>query len=1097
MGIAEWLAGLGLERYGDIFESNGIDPEVLPDITPEDLTEMGITAVGHRRKLLKAIDNLRAPRPSRPKDLRADNRSAERRQMTLLFCDIVGSTEAVSQIDPEESRDVLSAFAQSTEAAAHAQGGYVAKFMGDGALVYFGYPNALENNAEAAVRAGLAIIEATEGQVWPDGSQVKIRVGVATGKVVVGDVIGQGAAQEISVVGDTAHLAARLQALAEPGQILIDDRSRRMLGDLMVMDPLGFQALKGFDRPLTVWNVTGRKDARSRFVALRAGRMTELTGRGVSMAQLHEACADAQAGKGAIVTISGEPGIGKSRLIHEMSANAVGRGMDVMSWFCSPTETSTAFASIIGHFALSIDGLDDAARRTQLESVLVPSHSDAEEVLAIFERLLGLAASSDVLIDYSPPRLRRRTFEIVIEQLIARAQMAPLLLVVEDYHWVDPSTAELLDALVGLVPENPIVVLTTYRPEIDDPWEGRAPRISRIMLERIEDAACREMVLRICQDMTLTEDQIDNIVTKADGVPLFIEELTRAVLDQSAGDAGTDVPDTLQDALMVRIDRLQPMRKTIQTAALLGRDFDVDLLCRVLQAGKVSVMDALGAMEEANIVGHADGAQAGTYRFQHALIQDVLAEGLLRRERADIHLRIAGLLASELESGQGHRPERIANHFEQGNEPMAAMGWYITAGQRAVEGFTNAEAVLHLDKAIALSKQAPSAEAQASAELAISGLKGVALTMQMGWSAPAVGEVYRRAYDLWDVAGGGFETYPTAIGLLSYSIVRGEFEEAMQMSINALKIAEASKNDEWILAAEHEYGALLLYSGQVDEGRARLDRCIALYDHEAHRSHVNFTGKNQALFALFHKGMLDGVQGKIPEAVGQSQKAMRLAPDLHHAFSECFAALGHVAVLSTIHDAKGVLEWVDPAVEFAQREGFPHMVAQALAIKGWALCLTGQHKTGLALLHEGIGIWKATGARLRLAHYLSLLAEGYLAADDADNGLLAIEEALETVAQTGEDLQKPDILRIKADLLALQGTGLDQAEATYKAAIALSKRIGSHVYTWRAEANLGKLLVVDGRVEEGRALIEAAVAQFEQAGMPWDAEDAAALRHVA
>lgn len=1096
MDITTWLLEQGLERYQKAFDENGIDADILPHLTTDDLTDMGITSVGHRRKLLRAIEGLRPDdsvvRAQRPDTDPESARSAERRQMTLLFCDIASSTEAVSQIDPEESREVISAFVDAVEATASAQRGYVAKFLGDGALVYFGYPAALENNAEAAVRAGLQIISAAKGLKWPDGSPLQVRVGVATGRVVVGDVIGHGSAREVNVVGETAHLASRLQTLANPGQLLIDDRTRRMLGDLMLVETLGLQSLKGFNTPVAVWNVTGPKVSRSRFVALRAGRMTSLLGRDADMTALRAACATACEGQRAVVTIRGEPGIGKSRVAHELSDLALANGMQVMSWFCSPNEVATAFAPIVGHYAAGLDNGHDSARTAQLAAVLLPVNSDAAEVSALFERLLNLPAIGTRLRDYSPPRLRRRTIEVILEQLCARASKTPLLLVVEDYQWIDPSTAELLEALVAQASHWPLLVVTTYRSEIADPWQG-VEDVLRVQLDRIDDETCADLVRRVAEPATLTETQTNAIVAKADGVPLFIEELTRAVLDQDGDSVLADVPDTLSDALMARVDRLGGWRHTIQTAALLGRDFDRGLLARVLGRDPDTVTEMLGSMEQANIVSRAEGAHDGLYRFQHALIQDVLADGLLRNVRAEMHRKIASVLVSDLEQGALHSPERVAGHYERGANPMAAMDWYITAGRMAVERFANREAVSHLDKALALSAVAPTTKVRVGAELGISGLKGMALTMMYGWSAPEVGKVYRRAYDLWDVAGGAAETFPTAIGLLSYSIVRGDFGDALKMAENALRIAESVQNIEWIMAAEHEYGALLLYKGDIAGGLTHLERCWDLYDPETHHDHMQYTGKNQGLFCLYHLGLAANMLGHATKARKLTATGIEMTATGHNAFTLCATMLAHPALLASLRDADAVLDHIDPALGLAAQEGFPHMIAQGLCVKGWALCRTGQTDEGLAMLGEGTAMWRGMGAGLRLSHYLGNLAEGHLFAGNVAAGLAAAEDALDVANRTGEFLQVADVLRIKADLMVLAGAPFQACELAYREAIALAERLDTHFYRWRAEARLGKLLLDHGRDAEGTALIQAAIAQFQAAEMPWEVAETRAL----
>jgi class 3 adenylate cyclase/predicted ATPase len=1080
--VKTWLRGLGLEEYCNLFVENGIDGDVIADITGDDLKAMGIVAVGHRRKLLSAIKQLGLGQTAEEKG------EVERRQLTLMFCDLVGSTEAMQRIDPEEGRAVLRAFMSAIETAAAAHQGFVAKFMGDGALVYFGYPKALENNAEAAVRTGAAVVAALRGLQWPDGRPMAVRVSVATGRVVIGDLIGQGSAREVSVVGETAHLAARLQALASPGQVVIDDRTRRMLGQLVTVAPLGQKEIKGFDQPVTVWSVTGDRKARSRFIALRAGSMADLVGRDESLAALMSVCDRARAGQGAAVTIRGEPGIGKSRIAHELSDYAVASGMDVMSWFCSPAEAVTSYAPVIGHYAASLDADSEAGRRAQLAGALLPVASDPTEVMALFERLLGLTPSVDLLRDYSSPRIRRRTIEVILEQIAARAREKPLLIVIEDSHWSDPSTAELAGEIAAQARNLPLMVMTTYRDDIDDLWPDVAG-ISRLRLTPLGEIEGADLVRRIAGETPIDGALVESIVAKADGVPLFVEELTRAVLDGRGGGLG-DVPDTLQDALAARVDRLGAGRRTIQVAALLGRDFDGAQLARVVGRDVVRVSDDLKVMEGAHIVVRPSGAPEGTYRFQHALIQDTLADGLLLVDRSELHRQIAATLIADLEKGSQLPPERVARHFELGGDILSASGWYTRAGLSAMDRFANQEALRLLDKALDLVRRALTGKALASAELGILGLMGVASTMLYGWSAPQVGEIYRRAYSGWDAAGAGAETFPTAIGLLSYSIVRGDFADAGRMAVDALRIAEAVQDKEWIMAVEHEIGALRLYQGEIAEGLKHLERCWALYDHDNHWRHMQFTGKNQGLFCLYHLGLALGTQGQATRARELTALGIRITPTTPNAFTHTITRMAHPALLTSLHDADGVLEHIDTALAIAAEQGFPHMIAQGLCMKGWALSIKGLVADGLPAMIQGVGMWRGMGAGMRLPLYLGLLAEGHLIAGNVAAGLEAADDALRVAARTGEVLQVPDALRIKAELMVLGGAPAAESEDMFRDAIRSAGEMDARIYAWRAEARLGQLLLSTGRGAEGTAMVQNAVRQFEAAGMPWDAADA-------
>jgi class 3 adenylate cyclase len=622
--IASWLGRLGLERYEEAFRDNAIDAEVLPELTDADLEKLGVV-LGHRKRLLRAIAALRAgatapaslpgaPVEAAPRARRAAE--AERRQLTVLFCDLVGSTELSARLDPEAMREVLRTYQNAVAAEATRFEGHIAKYMGDGVLAYFGYPVAHEDDAERAVRAGLAIT-GTVGDLSADGRKLSTRIGIATGRVVVGDLIGEGAAQEEAVVGETPNLAARLQALAAPGHVVISQATRRLVGALFELSDLGPQRLKGFAEPLAAFRVEGEGRAEGRFEALRGQRLTPLVGREQELAILLERWTWAKDGDGQVVLLAGEPGIGKSRLLRALRQELSDQPHLALSHFCSPYGINSALHPIIAQLERAAGfaaGDEPEDKLAKLEVLLGQGSDQRDEALPLIGQLLGLPTRERYSpLNLSPQRQKQRTLEILLEQLSGLARARPVLELYEDLHWVDPSTLELLDLLVERVRSLPVLAVLTYRPEFSPPWSGHA-HVTSLALNRLGRRQGAAMVERVAGGKALPAEVLEQIVARTDGVPLFVEELTKTVLESGlltdAGDhyelAGPlpplAIPATLHDSLLARLDRLAPVKEVAQIDAVIGREFAYALLAAVADRPEAELQAALDQLVSSDLV---------------------------------------------------------------------------------------------------------------------------------------------------------------------------------------------------------------------------------------------------------------------------------------------------------------------------------------------------------------------------------------------------------------------------------------------------------------------------------------------------------------
>jgi class 3 adenylate cyclase len=702
MDIEAWLCGLGLEQYATAFRDNDIDAAILPELTAEDLTAIGVHSVGHRRKLLAALAALREqPAPvgerspevttSRFNDDSGGSASAERRQLTVMFCDLVGSTALAARLDPEDLRDVIGAYQKCVAEVIGRFDGFVAKYMGDGVLAYFGYPQAHEDDAERAVRSGLAVIEAVRRMPSPE--LLQMRIGVATGLAVVGDLIGSGAAQEQAVIGETPNVAARLQALAGPNEIVIPESTRRLVGSLFEYESLGEVEIRGFALPVSAFRVLRESPAGSRFEALRTGE-TPLVGRDEEIELLTRRWVQAKAGRGQVVLISAEPGIGKSRLAEAFRETLEGEPHTRLRYFCSPHHQESALFPFIAQLERAAGfEREDAplARVSKLEALIAANAPEEDDVQLLGELLSVPLDGFYPALDLTPQRKKEKTFEALLRQLAGLALRQPVLMIFEDLQWADPTSRELLDFTVHRAGKLTILLIATFRPEFQAPWTDQ-PHVTALSLRRLGRDDSEEFVRRIVGNAPALSSRVaEEIVARTDGIPLFLEELTKAVLETAI--AGSDlstipsaslgVPATLHASLMARLDRLGPTAKEIaMVGAAIGREFPYELLAAVAQRAETDLRHGLGRLINAGLVFQRGTPPEAIYLFKHALVQDVAYNISLRGPRQALHAKIAKTLEEHFPSVAEMQPQIFAHHFTEAGYPEKAVAYWCRAGRQ-------------------------------------------------------------------------------------------------------------------------------------------------------------------------------------------------------------------------------------------------------------------------------------------------------------------------------------------------------------------------------------------------------------------------------
>jgi predicted ATPase/class 3 adenylate cyclase len=1027
----------------------------------------------------------------------------------VLFCDLVGSTELSARLDPEDMGPVIGAYQHCCAEVVKRWEGHIANFMGDGVLALFGYPRAHEDDVERAVRAGLKMTVAV-GRLHAGDVALAARVGIATGEVVVGELFAEGT-QEQPVVGETPNLAARLQTLAEPGTVVVAASTRRLLGGLFELVDLGPARLKGYAEPVVAFRVVGEGRAQGRFEALRGHRLTPLVGREHELGMLLDRWEIAKGSEGQVMLLSGEPGIGKSRLTQALLEEIAPEPHVRLRYYCSPYHTNSALHPVIEQLqrAAAFAPDDDTdARLDKLEAVLRQSSAQVADVAPLFAALVSIPSDARYPpLNLTPPEQKAKTFEALLAQLEGLAAGPPVLMIIEDAHWIDPTSADLFGEVIERLARLPMLLVITFRPEFMSPWSGHA-HVTALTLSRLGQRQCAAIIERLTGGKALPPEVIEQLLAKTDGVPLFIEELTKTLLESGLlTESGNHyklsgplpsfaIPATLHDSLMARLDRLGPIKEVAQTAAAIGREFSYLLLAAVSPLSEPSLNAALGQLVCSELIFRRGSPPRTRYSFKHALLQDAAHEGLLKSRRQQLHARIATILEGRFEEVAQREPELLAHHYTEADDVERAADYWQRAGQRAAQRSANVEAVAHLQKGLELLKRLPSSSARDQQELDLQIALGSPLIVTKGYTAPEVEQAYLRAQELGRRVGDVSHLFTATWGLWIHNLTRMRLKTARRLADELLSLARRGSDPAYLLQARHATWTTCLYLPELSACAEETEKGVVLYDRDQHRSHkFLYGGHDPGVCAANYRALSQWLLGFPDQAVDRAEQAVALAHELDHSFSLILALSFFSYLCHFRRDAALAREHALAVTTLCTKQGVsPHYLATAGIIQGWAEVHETRAVQGIAEIRQGLDQLEAMRVHHRRSYYLAILAEAYGSVTESEQGLCALAEAATFMEETGEAFWEAEIHRLKGELLLHRSPESQaQAEASFRNALNTARHQEARSLELRAATSLARLMVAEGRRADAHALLAPVYGWFTEGFATPDLKDAKAL----
>jgi class 3 adenylate cyclase/tetratricopeptide (TPR) repeat protein len=1107
-GVAEWLASIGLEEYAQRFAENAIDLSVIRDLTEQDLKDVGVS-LGHRRKILRAIAEFdwAASAKSPVVAASAPREDVGRRQLTVMFCDLVGSTALSARLDPEDLRAVIGAYHACIAEVIGRYGGNIARYMGDGVLAYFGYPQAHEDDAEQATHAGLALVDAVAE--LPSDVELQIRVGIATGTVVVGDLLGEGAAREQAVVGETPNLAARLQALAEPGAVLISANTRQLTGGYFEYRELGAVALKGWAESIPAWHVLRACEVESRFEATHKTKLPMLLGRDEEVELLLRRWRHATQAEGRVVLLKGEAGIGKSHIVLAFDEWLRAEPHTTLRYFCSAHHVNSVlfpFISQLERAARFERGDSGAQKLVKLETLLAQSRAGADHV-AVMANLLSLPLGGRYhLPELSPQKHKEKLLSAILAQLEGLAARQPVLMIVEDVHWIDPTSLELLAAVVEHVPQHRVLLLATARSEFAPPWPSYA-HMTTVALTRLSRRDGAALVARVTGGKTLPKDVMDEILGRTDGVPLFIEELTKTVLESGLLGEGDGhyvlehplpslaIPTTLHDSLMARLDRLAPVREVAQIGAVVGREFSYELLHAVAGMPRERLEEALAQLMRSELIFGRGELPRAIYTFKHTLVRDAAYSSLLKSRRSHLHGTIASALEQQFPEIVQSQPETLARHLMEAGLIEKAAGNWLQAGKNAAQRSANLEAIAHLERGIEATGRLPAGEDKDRAELDLQLILGPCLTATQGPAASKAVATFARARELCERLGEPPEYLQVMFWLATVSVVRGELPQALEAVAALLNAAVARGDRPALLNGIRGQAMILMFMGRIVEAHDALERAVEALSasQEADRLAARAAGQDVEVAMLVLTAWVFWILGQVDEAVSRMGAALERADAVHHAHTHAYAWY-YASVLHALRGEPAIARgYAERCLAISEQHGFRHWLGLSRAIQGICAAMLEPSGSRLDEVKAALDEYQRAGYQLGITAQFVLLCPALLVRNELETALEVIDRGLAIVDRNDERFFEAELYRLKARALLVRGATDGEVESLLDQALRTAGGQEARSLALRAATDLARLRIDQGKRSEARDVLESIYGCFSEGFDTRDLKEAKAV----
>jgi class 3 adenylate cyclase/predicted ATPase len=1092
--VRTWLGECGLDHYADLFSQQALNWDVLPDLTEVDLASLGIP-LGDRKRLLKAISLLSH------EDLTGGARSAdaaplaarpepERRYLTVMFCDLVGSTALARQLDPEDLRSVIRTYQDCCAGIVARYDGFICRHIGDGIVIYFGYPRAHEDDAERALHAGLDLIQAIGHLTTETGAPLQARIGVTTGLVIVGDLIGTGPAQEVVALGDPLNIASRLQSLAAPNGLVVDKTTHDLTSGFYSFIDLGEQSLKGLAESVQVWSVTEAVKPQSRFAGTRTARPTPFVNRDHELGTLLSTWGAAAMGTGQLVLVAGDPGIGKSRLVQVFESRLAGQPHGYVLVQSSPYHQSTAlypFVEQVRHAAV-LTSHDTPEKKIEKLSAYFTGLASQDEAVSLFATLLSIPEADDGSIP-GASSTKESAFKIILEQFSHMADNLPLLVVVEDAQWLDPTSLDLLEALANHLRDRRALLLVTYRSDFPLSFAERIPS-TLLQLERLQRGDCRTVVEHVA-DKALPRVLLDEILDRADGVALFAEELTKAAVESDAvidhGDRfelrfarpELALPATLNGSLMARLDRNPEAREIAQIGSVIGREFTFDMLVRVAGRPEAEVRKGLTRLIETDLLLQIGAARHAVYRFKHALVQDAAYESLLLSRRRALHARVAEDLENHHQERVTAEPALLAHHFKRAGLFEKAIAYFLEAGRLAIGRSAMAEAISALKAGIELVPRLPASGDAGKWELELQVLLGHALRAARAPSAPETGQAWDRAYKLCLKEGDDTHLQQVLYGQFLFHQGNANLKQARALGEDLLALAGKYNDDSAFIRGHSAVGRTAFGQGDFAAARHHLEQALSDPKHGPHLVSTSIRGPESRVLNLCYLAWTLFIQGRCAEGLSRCVESIEVAGQLAQPY-DIVVAHGNACYTHQFRrDMHAVATNAGIVMSLAEEQGFAAWLSLGRIFQGWFLTQIGDLDAGLPMIEQALAEHRATGERLEVPYFFGLLAECYGKAGRPKDGLRMIGEAMDMARTTGEAWFDAELLRLQGELhLSASPGGIAEAVAYFESALTLARMQGSRLWELRATLSLARHRQ-ELDADRARELLEPLFASFE------------------